>query len=107
MVAQGPNVKKLIIHKMSLLMIPPGTENPLSAGVEAIKKFVTDTSVVKQATEWVESVILIVRQAAEPNPYKDASDDEIAREIIKRINANLIEKARAECSTPATDKVES
>ena len=75
----GPNVKKLIIGKMSL--IPPGT---------------TDASVLKQATEWVESAILFVRQAAEPNPYKDASDDAIAREIIKRINANLIEKARAE-----------
>jgi len=37
------------------------------------------------ARKYIENTILIVRQAKEPNPWKDKSDEEIAGEILKRI----------------------
>jgi len=41
---------------------------------------------VKKAMAQTEEYILAVRNAAEPNPFKNSTDDEIAGEILKRID---------------------
>ncbi len=41
---------------------------------------------VKQAMAQTEEYILAVRNASEPNPFKSSTDDEIAGEILKRMN---------------------
>lgn len=80
---QGPNVKKLIAHKMSMDAVPKG-----GSIVDAVA-FLRDPERIKQgareATEWVQLAIKAVREAAEPNPWKDADDEAIAAEILKRI----------------------
>ena len=79
----GPNVKKLIIHKMSLDAIPSG------GGVVDGLKFLTDkdkiAKTLREANEWVKQAIYVVRNATEPNPFKNTSDEDIAGEILRKI----------------------
>ena len=79
----GPNVKKLIIHKMSLDAIPSG------GGVADGLKFFMDkeriSKTIREADEWVKQAICIVRVAGEPNPFKTSSDEDIAGEILRKI----------------------
>lgn len=82
---QGRNVKKLIAHKMSLIMIPPGCGNGLATGIAALMKPGNVGTVAREATQWVEVAIAAVRQAGEPNPWKTASDEDIAAEILRQI----------------------
>jgi hypothetical protein len=78
-----PNVKKLIIHKMSVDAVPAG------GGIGDALKFLTTPGSIgkgwKEAAEWIESAIMVIRQAAEPNPWKDSSDEEIAGYLLQRI----------------------
>lgn len=83
---QGPNVKKLIAHKMSLLMVPPGTgKGALAVAVGAMVKPGNVAAVAREATAWVELAIAAVRQAAEPNPWKHADDEAIAGKILDEV----------------------
>lgn len=82
----GPNVKKLISHKMALDAVPKG-----GGLVDAIK-FVSDaqriTASARSATEWVMTAIQAVKDA----PGSTYTDDEaIAGEILRQIE----EKQRA------------
>lgn len=87
---QGPNVKKLIAHKISLDAIQAG--GGLADGIA----FLTDpkriVEVAKMATVWVNQAIAVVRTAAEPNPWKTASDEEIAAELLSKIKAKQAAK---------------
>lgn len=83
---QGPNMKRLIAHKMSRDAIPDG------GGIAAGIAFLTSGKIgeaAKAATQWCETAILAVRQAAEPNPWKSATDEEIAGELAKQIDDRL------------------
>lgn len=84
----GANVKKLIIHKMSLDAIPPG------GGIVNVLEFLADkeriSRTIREADEWVKQVILVVRNAGEPNPFKKSSDEEIAGEILRKIEERKI-----------------
>lgn len=82
---QGPNVKKLIAHKMSLLMIPPGTKEGLATAIDALTKPGNIGKVAKEATQWVEAALFAIRNAKEPNPWKNADDETIAGEILQKI----------------------
>jgi len=79
----GPNLKKLAIHKCSIEAIPPG------GGIAAGIKFLTEpgwlAKSLKEAISWARASILTIRQAPEPNPWKDASEEEIAGEILRRL----------------------
>lgn len=79
----GPNVKRLIVHKLVMLMIPPGSKDPLADGVTALTKL-GDSGMAKQATEWVEQAISAVKTAPD-NPYGD-DDEAIAGEIMRRVD---------------------
>lgn len=82
---QGPNVKRLIAHKMSLDAVPKG------GGVADAMKFLTTPGAIvksaKEATAWVAEAIRVVRLAAEPNSWKNADDEAIAGEILRQIEA--------------------
>lgn len=79
---QGPNVKRLIAHKMSLIMVPPGGGVGAAIGAMLIPGKLGQ--VAREATLWVEEAIYIVK-AAPDNPYK--TDEEIAGEIMRQVEA--------------------
>lgn len=82
MTLQGPNAKKLAIHKMSLLMVPPG--GGFASAIAALTRPGNLVEVAKEATTWTEAAIAAVRSAPD-NPF--ASDEEIAGEILRQIDA--------------------
>lgn len=76
---QGPNVRRLIAYKMSVLMVPPGSgKRSLAAGVEALVMG-NLPAFARHATEWVKMAIAAVK-AAPDNPYGD--DDETIAGVI-------------------------
>jgi hypothetical protein len=91
---QGPNVKKLIIRKMSTDAVPKG------GGIAAALGFLADPSRIvagaRAATQWVETAIRAVREAAEPNPWKTADDEAIAGEILRGIESQLLKLSKAD-----------
>ena len=81
----GPNARKLFITKMSRDAIPDG------GGLADGLKFFTISSlergaIIDKAMEWTQKAIQLVRTSAEPNPWRAASDEEIAGEILRRID---------------------
>lgn len=77
----GPNVKRLIVRRMSQLMVPAGAA--LAAG---IRELTTPGNIAKrcrEATAWVEEAIDVVKTAPD-NPYGN-DDEAIAGEILKQI----------------------
>lgn len=79
----GPNVKKLIVHKMSLLMVPPGCGNGLQTALAALTKPGNLVAVAREATQWVEAAIAVVKTAPD-NPYGD-DDEAIAETILQGV----------------------
>jgi len=79
----GPNMKKLIFAKMGKDAVPDG------GGVGDAIKFLTTPGAMsagfKSACEFSDLAILAVRMAAEPNPFKNATEEEIAGEILRKI----------------------
>lgn len=79
------NMQWLIIHKASRDAIPDG------GGVADGIRFLSDPdklrSGLREAQKWVEAAIQAVRLAAEPNPWKDSADEEIAGEIRRQIES--------------------
>lgn len=78
----GPNVRKLIIIRLSYEAVPPG------GGLgDAIASLINPRLMQEQynrAVVWVKAVIDTVRTAPD-NPYKD--DEEIAGAVIKEYEA--------------------
>lgn len=83
MVAQGPNVKKLIAHKMSIDAIPDG--GGFADGIAFLSDKHRIIEGAKAATRWVMEAIAVVRTAAAPNPFKNADDETIAGEILLKV----------------------
>jgi hypothetical protein len=82
---QGPNVKALIIRKMSLIMIPADTPKgqALATGVRALTTTGNIGVVAREATEWVEKALALVKRSKH-NPFGD-DDEAIAGDILRRI----------------------
>jgi hypothetical protein len=81
---QGPNVRRLITRKASLLMVPYGSGG-LATAIAALAKPGNIVAKTRQATAFVRHAIAAVRMAAEPNPYKTADDEVIAGVILEEI----------------------
>lgn len=79
----GPNVKKLIIYRISLVAIPNG--GGIADGIKFLSANDKIMKATKESYNWVKSAIQIVRQAKKPNPFESATDEEIAGEILKKI----------------------
>lgn len=88
MIVQGPNVKRLIAHKMSVDAIPKG------GGIADALAFLSSPQHIvasaKAATVWVDKVIELIKSAPD-NPYGD-DDEAIAAEILRRIEERNSER---------------
>lgn len=77
----GPNVKRLVVHKMSRDAVPDG------GGVADAIGFLKDRERIAQsarnAQAWVATAIQAVRQS--PGGEEFGDDEAIAAEILKRI----------------------
>lgn len=81
----SPSVKKLFIYRMSRDAIPDG--GGLSDGIS----FFTDPdkrkAIMRRSEEWVIQALDLIRSASDPNPWRDASDEDIATEILRRVES--------------------
>jgi hypothetical protein len=76
---QGPNVKRLIVYRMSHLMVPPG--GGIADAIEAIRKPGNIGAVAANATRFVEAALAAVRVLPD-NPYAD--DEAIAGGFVAK-----------------------
>jgi hypothetical protein len=81
----GPNIKRLIAIKMAKDAIPAG--GGFVSGLRFLSSKENIVAGFKKASSWVQSVLVLVREAPEPNPWKTASDEEIAEHLVRRIEA--------------------
>lgn len=81
----GPNVKRLIAEKMSIDAIPKG--GGLADGLKFLSSKESIVGGFRTAATWVQAALQSVRNSAEPNQFKNASDEEIAAEIIRKMEA--------------------
>ena len=80
----GPNVKRLIVHKMSLLAIPVGSgRNSLMLGAEMLTNRGKFASTAAEASNWVRQAIAVMKTAPD-NPYGD-NDEAIAKALLDGI----------------------
>jgi hypothetical protein len=80
----GPNQRKLIAHKAGQDAVPVG------GGLEDALRFLTTPGAMAigwhAAAEWTESALMMIRSAAGPNPWKYAPDEDIAGELLRRLD---------------------
>lgn len=79
------NMARLAAHKMSVDAIPPGTKDGLMAGIRFLSDKDRLVKSARDAKEWVDDAISAIRLAAAPNPWREASDEEIAGVILEKI----------------------
>ena len=81
--ALTPNVKKLIIRKVSMDAIPKG------GGLQDGIKFLLDkermVKAFREAEAWFEEEVGMLREASLPNPYKYLTNEEIAGCILEQL----------------------
>lgn len=77
------NMDRLAVHKMSLDAIPDG--GGFIDGLYFLRDAPRLTKSAKAAKEWAVAAVLAVRQASDPNPWRESSDEEIAGEILRRV----------------------
>jgi len=79
----GPNIRRLIAQRIAQQAIPDG------GGMQAAVSFLSSKESIiegtRKASEWVKATIEEVRRANDPNPWRNASDEEIAAEICRNI----------------------
>lgn len=75
---------KLAILKASRDAIPDGAG--FAAGIQFLSTPDKFKTAMKAAYEWSHQAIRVVREAAEPNPWKDADDETIAGELLRQID---------------------
>lgn len=73
----GPNVKRLIIHKMSLIIVPPGS------GFDDVIRFLSNKNMIisaaNEATDWVFKAIDFIKNTT------NQDDETIAGTILEAI----------------------
>ena len=79
----GPNVRRLIAHKMSLDAIPAG--GGFADGLNFLSNKENITKSAGIAKDWVRVALRAVREAAQPNPWALSSDEEIAGYLLGEI----------------------
>jgi hypothetical protein len=78
-----PNIKKLIIQKVSIDAIPSG--GGIKAGVDFLSDKKKMLECFKNAEVWVMGAISIIKTAPDPNEFKNLSDEEIAGVLLSKI----------------------
>jgi len=81
--SQGPNIKRLFATAMAREAIPPG-----GGFADGVRFLTTPGAMVegaRKAQAFVTDAIAAVRSAADPNPLRDATDEDIAGEILRQV----------------------
>jgi len=79
----GPNVKKLWAIRMANEAIPKS--GGLIDGLKFLSSKESIAAGARSASAWTEAAIQAIRLAGEPNPWKNADDEEIAGELLRII----------------------
>ena len=80
---------RLVIERTSQTL----AEGGMMASLDRIKKNQMAEH-FRKARAWVDAAILAVRQADEPNPHRNATDDAIAQTILDKIEEKRKERAK-------------
>jgi hypothetical protein len=89
----GPNLKRLMIERASLTMIPSGIADGFGAAVKALTTPGVLSQHMRDALTWATSAIALMKTAPDNQWGDDA--EAIAGEILKRITEKrLTEKRR-------------
>jgi len=83
----SPSVRKLVIVRMSRIAIPDG--GGFADGLEFFTNAEKRRRIMAEAETWVASAIQLVRSAAEPNPWREADDEAIAGELLRRVDKRV------------------
>lgn len=83
MATHGPNVSRLIAARMAVLAIPPN--GGFVDGVRFLQDREALSRGAREAEAWARDAIAAMRAAADPNPWRDATDEEIAGEILRAV----------------------
>jgi len=86
-----PNIKKLIIKRMSMLALPPGSKNPLLVGARVFLEPDYFLKLWQKAEQWVREAIERVKQTSD-NPWGD-DDEAIAKAILEEETTTPTPKA--------------
>lgn len=86
------NFQRLSAKRWAMLAIPPGCPDPLKAGVRVLTDRERLLTLAREADAWVRNAIAAVRSAADPNPWRNSTDEEIAGEVLRQIEER--ERAR-------------
>lgn len=79
----GPNFRKLLSRRAGMIM-----EERAGPGFDATVSHLLEGGLgpaLKDAKTWCDAAMQAVRQAADPNPWKYASDEVIAEHILKKV----------------------
>lgn len=78
------NMRRLAVHKMSIDAVPKG------GGVADAVRFLMDKEAMltaaRNAEAWAKAAVQAVRDASAPNPWRNADDEAIAGEILRRLD---------------------
>lgn len=84
----GPNCKRLMILKMSGDAIPAG--GGLADGIEFFMNPDKRRAIMKDAALFVVDAIKVIRGAGDPNPWRNADDETVAGEILRRMEERRV-----------------
>jgi hypothetical protein len=92
----GPMKTELVLRRLCIVLIPPGTGDPLSAALHGISLLAqTGNTFVTDSIKWVDDRLELIRQCRDPNPWKNADDEAICTELLKRVAAKNVFDERA------------
>lgn len=81
--ALGPNMKKFIAERSAQLTVERGGSDPGDIAARILDGgFQQD---LREASLWCKKAVEIVRLAAEPNPWKSATEEEICGWILEKL----------------------
>jgi hypothetical protein len=76
-------MKKLLMYRLSVIAVPAG------GGLTSALTFLTTPGAItkgaREARDWCATAVAAIRAAREPNPWKGSTDEEIAGELLRRI----------------------
>lgn len=81
----SPNMTRLMVHKLSRDAVPAGGGFADAVAFLSVPERVK--AAAKAAGQWARAAVQAVRDARDPNPFKDASDEEIAGEILRQVES--------------------
>lgn len=88
----GPEVWRIVSSRMCAEAIPSG--GGLEAGISFLRTPGAMGQGLRDVVAWWDECLNLVKGAPEPNPYRNASDEEIARAINERIQAKSLRMTR-------------